>query len=87
MANEPETIIATIEHTAEKISIDMELPANLSVEKLKMKILEVLINVYAGSFTAWGSCRLIHDNRILNDSETMISAGIYDGGRIYVEQC
>ncbi len=87
MANEPETIIATIEYTAEKISIDMELPANLVVEKLKMKILEVLINVYAGLFTAWENCRLIHDNRFLNDSETMISAGVYDGGRIYVEQC
>ena len=86
MANEPETIIATIEYTTEKISIDMELPANLAVDKLTIKILEVLKNVYAELFSVWEKCRLIHNNRILNDSETMISAGIYDGGRIYVEQ-
>ena len=84
MANEPETIIATIEYTAKKISVDLELPANLNVENLKMKILEVLKNLYAGLFTDWENCQLIHGNRILNGNETMISAGIFDGGRIYV---
>ena len=84
MANEPETIIATVEYTPEKFSIDMELPANLNVENLKMKILEALKNEKAALFSTWENCQLIHDSRILNGSETMISAGIYDGGRIYV---
>ena len=84
MANEPETIIATIEYTDEKISVDMELPSNIDVGKLTEKILEVLKNVYAGLFTNWEKCCLIYRNRILKDSETMLSAGIYEGSCLYV---
>ena len=82
--NEPENILATVECSEKKIAIDMELPAKLQIEDLKMKILEILRNIYAGLFTDWESCCLIYGNRILNDSETLLSAGIYDGGYIYV---
>ena len=84
MNNEPDMILATIECPNEKVSIDMELPANIPVGNMADKILEVLKNMYAGLFSSWTKCFLIYNNRILNNNETMLSAGIYDGGYIYV---
>lgn len=82
--NEPENILATVACVEKKIAIDMELPAKLYIKDLSLKILEVLKNIYAGLFSDWEKCCLIYNNRILNGNETLISAGIYDGGYIYV---
>ncbi len=53
MNNEPETVIVTVGYISAKISIDMELPVNLPVAKVKVQILEILKNVYAGIFSNW----------------------------------
>lgn len=82
--NEPEMFIVTVIFGSENYETDMELPAELPVEKLRMKLLEVLKNLYEGEFAGWKSCVLEYDNRILDDKETLMNAGIYDGSRVYI---
>ena len=82
--NDPENIIATVVCLDKKIAIDMELPAKLYIRDLSLKILEVLKKVYVGLFSDWEKCSLIYDNWSLSDNDTLITAGIYDGGYIYV---
>lgn len=82
--NEPEMFIVTVIFGSQNYETDMELPAELPVEKLRVKLLEVLKNLYEGEFAGWNSCVLECDNRILDDKETLMSAGIYDGSRVYI---
>ena len=86
MNNDPDVILATVECIDKKISIDMELPANIPIKDLAEKILEILKNIYVGLFADWTKCCLINSNMILSNNETMLSAGIYDGGYIYVSK-
>lgn len=84
MNNEPETIIVTIGCIREKISIDMELPVNLPVARIKLQILEILKNIYSGFFSTWTNCNIMYENRFLSDDETLTTAGVYDGSYLYI---
>ena len=82
--NEPEMFILTLIFGTENYETDMELPAELPVGELRRKLLEVLKNLYEGEFAGWKSCVLEHDYHILDDKDTLMSAGVYDGSRLYV---
>ena len=82
--NEPEMFIVTVIFGSDNYETDMELPAELPVSELRRKLLDVLKYVYEGEFAGWKSCVLEYDYRILDDKETLMSAGVYDGSRIYV---
>jgi uncharacterized ubiquitin-like protein YukD len=84
MNNKPEAVIVTIGCINENIFIDMELPVKLPVSKIKIKVLEVLKNVYKGIFSRWTNCNLIYENHFLSDEENLNTAGIYDGSYIYI---
>lgn len=82
--NEPEMFIVTVIFGSDNYETDMELPAELPVSELRRKLLDVLKYVYEGEFTGWKSCVLEYDYHILDDKETLMSAGVYDGSRLYV---
>lgn len=82
--NEPEMFIVTVIFGSENYETDMELPAELPVSELCRKLLDVLKNLYEGEFAGWKSCVLEYDYRVLDDNETLMSAGVYDGSRLYV---
>lgn len=84
MNNEPETVIVTVGYISAKISIDMELPVNLPVAKVKVQILEILKNVYAGIFSNWANCNIIYGNHFLSDDENLTTASVYDGSYLYI---
>ena len=86
MAREPETVIITIGYYEKNIFIDMEIPADVPVNVLKNKILEILRNMYEGIFAGWNEYNIAFNNRFLQDDETLISAGAYEGSYLYVSK-
>lgn len=86
MSYEPEAVIITIEYPAEKISVDMELPAVVPVGRMKLKILDIMKSMYPGIFSDWNDCIFINGNNFLSDRVTLNNAGIYDGSSIYISK-
>lgn len=82
--NVPETVLVTVASDSEYFEADMELPGELPVKELKAEVMNVLRNEFGGSFTAWKSCSLEYRNITLNDEDTLISAGVFDGSRLLV---
>lgn len=86
MNKEPETVIITIGYYEKNIFVDMEVMSDVPVRILKNKILEIIRNMYEGIFTEWTEYNIAFNNRFLQDDETLISAGAYDGSCLYVSK-
>lgn len=82
--NEPDMFLITVVFGAENYEADMELPSTMPAERLCSKILDLLKNLYGGEFLKWDSCVLEYNSRILNDDETLLGTGIFDGSTIFV---
>ena len=82
--NEPDLFIVTIIFGDENSELDMELPSQLSIGELRIRIFEILKNLHEDVFEGWHSCGLEFKNRVLEDNETLLKAGVFDGSRLYV---
>lgn len=68
-----ERVIVTVRHAGDGQSVDMELPANLSVEALQSEIMFTL---------GWSGDLEVYANppgRVLEPNETLAEAGVWDG--------
>ena len=84
--NEPDTFIATVTNSERSFELDMELPSAMPVSELSSHILMILKSIHEDIFSAWLSCRLECNNRILNDDDTLMKARVFDGSRIVVRE-
>lgn len=82
--NEPDSFIVTVQTVDESFMQDMELPSELPAYELSVKLLEALRTIPGSGFDRWTSCRFECDNCILNDNDTLLKAGAFDGSRIIV---
>ena len=82
--NEPDTFIATITNDERSFEQDMELPSGMPVSELSRQILMILKEIHDDIFSAWTSCYLESNNRLLNKDDTLLKAGVFDGSRIIV---
>ena len=80
--NEPDAFIVTVQTIDESFMQDMELPSTLPISELSKKLLEALRSMPESEFNSWTSCRFECNNRILNDSDTLLKAGVFDGSRL-----
>ena len=84
--NEPDTFIATITNEERSFEEDMELPSGMPVSELCRQILMILKEIHEDIFSAWGSCRLVSNNKLLNGDDTLAKAGVFDGSIITVQE-
>ena len=82
--NEPENIIVTVQTVDESFMRDMELPSELTVSEISKKLLEALKSMPESEFSDWNECLLLCGNMILNSSDTLLNAGVFDGSTITV---
>ncbi len=82
--NEPDTFIVTVQTVDESFMQDMELPSELPASELSKKLLEALKSMPESGLGEWTTCRFECNNRILEDSESLLKAGAFDGSRIIV---
>ena len=87
LMNEPDTFIATVTNDERSFEQDMELPSNMPVSELSSQILMILKDIHEDIFSQWESCRLECSNKILNNDDTLIKAGVFDGSIIVVREC
>lgn len=80
--NEPETFIVTVQTEDGGFVQDMELPSEMSASELSKKLLEALKSIPESGFDSWKTCRFECDNQILEDSDTLLKAGVFDGSLI-----
>ena len=78
----PESFIVTVASISENFEIDMELPSNLAIKNLRVKLLDLLKSIDGERFLSWQRCRLRHKNNFLSDTDTLNSAGVFDGSRL-----
>ena len=64
----------------------MELPSGMPVSELCRQILMILKEIHEDIFSAWGSCRLVSNNKLLNGDDTLAKAGVFDGSIITVQE-
>lgn len=79
-----ENIIVTVTNTSKSFLYDLELPANVTVDKLKDDIVEAL-NGYNPDLHLKTASTVLFCNRIgrrLNNGETVESAGVWNGDYI-----
>ena len=84
MSYDYETVIITLKNLREKISCDLEIPANVVIGHIKTKILDVMKNLYPEKFINWSDCKLIYKNFFLNESDILSNTDVYDGSCVYI---
>ena len=77
-----ETAIVTMEINEKRF--DMEIPTFMKVEKLKEKLLETLKVMFPASFLEVFQIKVIYENDMLEDNDTLASRGIWDGAILSV---
>ena len=82
--NEPELFLVTLRLEDGSFEVDMELPSQLPIGDLRRRILEVLKTLYEDKLSGWQTCRLEYNNRILNDDDTLLKVGAFDGSKLYL---
>lgn len=82
--NEPETFIVTVQTADESFVQDMELPSEMPASELSVKLLEALKSMPESEFADCRTCRLEFNSRMLEDNESLLKAGAFDGSRIMV---
>ena len=82
----PDMFIATITNDERSFEEDMELPSGMPVSELSRQILMILKEIHEDIFSAWGSCRLMSNNKFLNGDDTLLKAGVFDGSIITVRE-
>ena len=81
-------VIITVKIAGTNQQHDMELPADTPVKELAPKLLMALKNIESKLFLGVERIKILFDseNRYLLDRETLMSAGVWDGGTITVER-
>lgn len=80
--NEPELFILTVMSEDEEFETDMELPSEMPVSELCKQILAILKGVDSDKFGDIQKCSLEYNNRVLNDDDTLLKVGAFDGSRL-----
>lgn len=81
-----ESAIVTVRNTGGSFEKDMELPSNLPVRELSVRLLEVLRTLDYVSFGSFSHLVLSSDGRILDDEKTLDELNVWDGSIITVRQ-
>ena len=84
--NEPDAFIVTITNEEHSFENDMELPSGMPVSELCSQILMVLKDIHEDVFNGWAKCHLECNNRLLNDNDTLVKAGVFGGSRIVIRE-
>ncbi len=82
--NEPELFLVTVIFGDGVFSVDMELPSQLPIAELSRRVLEILRSLYEGEFSGWKSCSFEFNNKILNNDDTLLKVGAFDGSKIFL---
>lgn len=80
----PEAVIVTVSDESGSFVSDFALPSLLSIGEMRVKLMEILKMLDSEIFYGWSGCRLRCGNRVMPDVDTLIDAGVFDGGRIVV---
>ena len=80
----PDMFITTITNDERSIMEDMELPSEMPVSGLCRQVLMVLKEIHEDIFGGWVRCRIEYNNRILEDGDTLLKAGAFDGSLLVV---
>lgn len=81
-----ESAIVTVRNTGGSFEKDMELPSNLPVRELSVRLLEVLRTLDYVSFGSFSHLVLSSDGRILDAEKTLDELNVWDGSIITVRQ-
>ena len=84
--NEPDAFIVTVTNDERNFEQDMELPADMQISDLSAQILMTLKSIHEDIFSDWRSCCLECGCRILNQNDTLLKAGVFDGSIIVVRE-
>ncbi len=82
--NEPELFLVTLRLEDGSFEVDMELPSQLPIGELRRRLLDILKTLHEDELAGWQICRLEYNNRILNDDDTLLKVGAFDGSRLYL---
>jgi hypothetical protein len=80
----PDKFIVTV--VSGDFEADLEIPSRTASGEIKDKLLEILKMLDEKKFRDWQTCSLRCMGRILADSETLASAGAFDGARLTAEE-
>jgi hypothetical protein len=76
----PDKFIVTV--VSGDFEVDLEIPSRTEFGEIKDKLLEILKVLNEKKFRDWQTCSLTYMGRVLADSETLASAGAFDGARL-----
>ena len=83
-------VMVTVKIAGASVQYDMELPADIPIKELSLKLLMALKNIEMENklFMGVESIKIKFDaeNRYLYDIETLASVGVWDGSIITVER-
>ena len=82
--NEPELFLVTLMLVDGSFEIDMELPSQLPIGDLRRRLLDIIKTLHEDELSGWQTCRLEYNNRVLNDDDTLLKVGAFDGSKIYM---
>ena len=77
-------VIVTVKTDNGAFSIDMELPAQLSVKELAPKMLDALEQIDPRKFLGMDELTLINKGSVLSESSTLDSEAVWDGSILIV---
>ena len=82
--NEPELFLVTLKLEDGSFEVDMELPSQLPIGELRRRLLGILKTLREDELSGWQTCRIEYNNRILNDDDTLLKVGAFDGSKLYL---
>ena len=82
--NEPELFLVTLELADGSHEVDMELPSEMTIGELAPRVLDVLKGRYEGELDVWKMCCFEHNSKVLEENDTLLSRGVFDGSRLLV---
>ncbi len=80
-----DSVIVTIRTRDSRINVDMELPANMPVIKLRKLLRQALHERYQQYWFARDSISLTCNGLALDEEDTLEECGIWDGSLILIE--
>ena len=82
----PENFIVTIASKQGSFEVDLQIPAKLKISEFDGKLLEILKMIDEREFRRWNRLQMSAGGRVLRGSESLASAGAFDGSRIIVTE-
>lgn len=83
-----ENIIVTVTNQMRSFFYDIEVPTNLTIDKLKEDIVEALNGYNPNLFLSAATSKILcnRTNHLLEDDETLESAGVWNGDYLTIKE-